>query len=114
MAAETPLRTDARGYLRLVTTPPIERVSMVPMPWSEVKKHAPQSGVRKRWYHAANRRRIVLGGLALAQTWLATALMSEVLPYHGARPLEIVILVLFATLFTWVSLGFWTAMAGLV
>ena len=110
----TPIRIDARGFSRLVTTPPIERVSMVPMPWSAVKEHAPQSGVRKRWYHAANRRRIVLGGLALAQTWLATALMSEVLPYHGTRPLEIVILVLFATLFTWVSLGFWTAMAGLV
>ena len=27
------LRTDARGYARLVTTPGIERVSMVPKPW---------------------------------------------------------------------------------
>jgi membrane glycosyltransferase len=108
------VRTDARGYPRLVTTPPIERVSMVPMPWHVVKEHAPEHGKRKRWYYAANRRRIVLGMLALAQTWLATALMSEVLPYHGRQPLEIAILVLFAVLFTWVSLGFWTAMAGLV
>ncbi len=108
------LRTDERGYPRLVTTPPIERVSMVPMPWSVVRDHAPERSTRKRWYYVANRRRIVLLALALSQTWLATALMSEVLPYHGTRLLEIVILVLFAVLFTWVSLGFWTAMAGLI
>jgi len=108
------LRTDARGYPRLVTTPPIQRVSMVPMPWRVVKEHAPNHAVRKRWYHVANRRRLVLLALALSQTWLATTLMSDVLPYHGQRPLEIVILVLFAVLFTWVSLGFWTAMAGLI
>ena len=35
------LRTDARGYARLVTTPAIQRVSMVPKPWKEVKEHAP-------------------------------------------------------------------------
>jgi len=108
------LRTDARGYPRLLTTPAIERVSMGPKSWREVKEHAPDRGVRKRWYYAANRRRIILLMLALAQTWLSTSLMSEVLPYHGRRPLEIAILVLFALLFTWVSLGFWTAMAGLV
>jgi membrane glycosyltransferase len=107
------LRTDARGYPRLVTTPAIERVSMGPKPWHVVKEHAPVRE-RKPWYHAANRRRLVLGTLALSQTWLATSLMSAVLPYHGKRPLEIAILVLFAVLFTWVSLGFWTAMAGLV
>ena len=38
--------------------------------------------------------------------------MSAVLPYHGQQPLEIAILVLFAILFAWVSVGFWTAMAG--
>src|SRR6185369_7011412 len=112
--ADTAVRLDARGEVRLVTTPPIERVSMVPKTWREVKEHAPHHGWRKRWYHVANRRRIVLLALALAQTWLATALMSEVLPYHGRQPLEIAILVLFAILFTWVSLGFWTAMAGLI
>ena len=48
----------------------------------------------------------------MLQTWLATMLMSAVLPYHGQEPLELAILVLFAILFTWVSLGFWTALAG--
>src|SRR5262245_2795187 len=85
------VRRDSRGELRLVTTPRIERVSMVPKPWHVVKEHAPAHRERKHWYHVANRLRIVLLILALAQTWLATSLMSEVLPYHGAQPLEIAI-----------------------
>jgi membrane glycosyltransferase len=54
----------------------------------------------------------VLIALALAQTWLATMLMSARLPYHGQQPPSSRILVLFAILFTWVSMGFWTALAG--
>ncbi len=103
------IRHDAKGQLRLVTTPPIERISMMPRTWGNDEDEVP----RKRWFHVANRRRLVLLTLALAQAWLATALMSEVLPYHGRHVLEMAILVLFAILFTWVSLGFWTAMAGL-
>jgi membrane glycosyltransferase len=37
-----------------------------------------------------------------------------VLPHHGTQPLELAILVLFAILFAWVSLGFWTGVLGLV
>ncbi|MFC5474929.1 glucans biosynthesis glucosyltransferase MdoH [Paraherbaspirillum soli] len=59
-----------------------------------------------------NMRRIVLLILMLAQTALASYFMSAVLPYHGAKPLEMVTLGLFALLFCWVSAGFWTAMAG--
>jgi membrane glycosyltransferase len=105
---------DVHGFPRLVTTPAMRRTSMVPRPWPARGEHdrATGGGRRKRWYHVANRRRFVLLGLALAQTWLATALMGAVLPYHGQQPLELAILVLFAILFTWVSLGFWTALAG--
>ena len=127
---------DVQGHARLVTTPKLARVSMVPRPWRRrvhagiantphsesrplVRKAVHQDDVtppggatRKRWYHVANRRRIVLIALALVQTWLATMLMSAVLPYHGQQPLELAILVLFAILFTWVSMGFWTALAG--
>ena len=42
------------------------------------------------------------------------SLMSEVLPYHGQQPLEIAILVLFAILFTWVSLGLLDRARGLL
>src|SRR5688572_24742253 len=116
---------DVQGRARLVTTPKLARVSMVPRPWSGDDPHASTTegadrhdasplggGRRKRWYYVANRRRLVLMALALVQTWLATMMMSAVLPYHGQKPLEVAILVLFAILFTWVSMGFWTALAG--
>ena len=123
---------DVQGRARLVTTPALARVSMVPRNW-EASTHPsslseelagpgesahrdaatpPGGRKRKHWYYVANRRRIVLIAFALAQTWLATMLMSAVLPYHGQQPLELAILVLFAILFTWVSMGFWTALAG--
>jgi len=64
------------------------------------------------WQHSGNVRRLVLLSLMLLQTVLATYFMSEVLPYHGTKPLEMLVLILFAILFCWVSAGFWTAMAG--
>ena len=114
---------DVHGRARLLTTPKLARVSMVPREWSQGPEEStrcvlrdgatPPGGVRrKRWYYVANRRRLVLTILALAQTWLATMMMSAVLPYHGQEPLELAILALFAILFTWVSMGFWTALAG--
>jgi len=65
-----------------------------------------------QWHRAGSFRRIVLLALVLVQTGLATALMSTALPYHGKQPLEITLLILFVILFGWVSVGFWTAMAG--
>jgi len=110
------LGKDVHGRARLVTTPALQRVSMVPRKWrgGVAEDMPPSADEDKPWYHAANRRRVVLLALALLQTWLATTLMSAVLPYHGQEPLELAILVLFAILFTWVSLGFWTALAGFV
>jgi membrane glycosyltransferase len=67
---------------------------------------------RAYWQRSGNVRRIVLLLLMLAQTALATYFMSDVLPYHGEKPLEMLILGLFALLFCWVSAGFWTAMTG--
>ena len=102
------------GLQRFRTTPTISRVSMVPQRWRREDESARLVRSRRtRWHHVAYRRRLLLLALALAQVWLATALMSQVLPYHGQQPLEAAILVLFAILFGWVSMGFWTAMAGL-
>ncbi len=102
---------------RIHTTPPLARMSMMPRAWQRNGHDddvAPPAGrdARKRWYHVANRRRMVLAALAVTQAWLATMLMSAVLPYHGAQVLEFAILALFAVLFAWVSMGFWTALAG--
>ena len=67
---------------------------------------------RGYWTHSGNVRRVVLLILMLMQSALATYFMSDVLPYHGEKPLEMVVLALFALLFCWVSAGFWTAMTG--
>lgn len=65
-----------------------------------------------KWQHQGNIRRVILLGLMLAQTVVATWFMSRVLPYQGAPPPEMAMLVLFAILYCWVSAGFWTAMTG--
>lgn len=57
-------------------------------------------------------RRVLLTGLILSQTVLATYLMTAVLPYGGSSGLELLILVLYALLFSWISAGFWTAIMG--
>src|SRR5215831_12381862 len=64
------------------------------------------------WQKSGHFRRVVLLGLTLAQTYIATSFMVAVLPYHGRQWLELGMICLFAILFAWVSGGFWTAMAG--
>ena len=131
---------DVRGQARLIAaTPPLQRASMVPRPWSTnpmsrlgrrlknllvggsghlkvpgddgVMPDSPDPGGR-RWRRVALTRRLALIGLSVAQTVVATYYMTAVLPYHGRHLLEIAILVLYAVLFGWVSMGFWTAMMG--
>ena len=136
-----PLAHDALGRERLVTAPPLTRTSMVPRAWPRgllarwflrfARHEEPRTTAlgsrptgrddvqeaperRAGWRRAATFRRVVLTGLIVSQTYIASNFMVAVLPYHGRQPLEIAILVLFAILFGWVSAGFWTAMAGFV
>ncbi|NUT14908.1 MAG: glucan biosynthesis glucosyltransferase H, partial [Cupriavidus sp.] len=90
-------------WRRLLGRPP------VPETWDTLHDGPDAEG---KWHPAGSHRRWVLLGLVGIQTVLATYFMTNVLPYHGADPLEIAILVLFAILFSWVSAGFWTAMMG--
>jgi len=124
--ARAALDTDAQGQERLVTSPPLARTSMVPPRWSRVllgrwigsRRSREQEGdapdPQGTWQSSGNFRRLVLVGLTLAQTYVATNFMVAVMPYHGRQPLEVAMLVVFAILFAWVSGGFWTAMAGYV
>jgi membrane glycosyltransferase len=116
------------GEPRIVTTPPLNRTPMAPRAWPRTTlgrllvPPAPSAGVapldaespdpRGHWNHVAALRRACLVSLVLLQTVIATSYMASVLPYQGRQPLEIAVLVLFAVLFTWISAGFWTAMAG--
>ena len=77
---------------------------------ADLRQDGPVSRGRWRWVGAF--RRLILVGLVLAQTAVATYFMTAVLPYHGGKPLEIVSLAPFAVLTGWVSVGFWTAMMG--
>ena len=111
----------------LALAPPINRATMAPLPWtsngaseSAIGTSSADPGASEAarpvdqnyWQAAGQFRRLVLVGLVLTQTYLATSLMAAVLPYHGREPLEIAIVTLFAILFGWVSAGFWTAIAG--
>jgi membrane glycosyltransferase len=112
---------------QLSLAPPLNRGSMVPVPWGplnplvrwlqklfRLNKLAPINVDAPPSRNPAHGgvRRLVLLFLMLGQTALATYYMARVLPYQGTKPLEIALLSLFALLFCWVSAGFWTAMTG--
>jgi membrane glycosyltransferase len=130
---KAPLKLSAPRF-----APPLNRKSMVPSPWGvlnpalrwlestnqrfwQSSKAAAQAAGdalareaphQQPWQKTGNRRRLCLLVLMLLQTALATYFMMAVLPYHGQKLLELGMLALFATLFCWVSSGFWTALAG--
>ena len=64
------------------------------------------------WLAAARRRRLVLLFLAVVPTVIAAGYMADVLPHKGTTPLELALVVVYGLLFCWISVGFWTAMAG--
>lgn len=71
-------------------------------------------GSRPAWRRVALFRRLSLTTVVLAQTVYATIHFKGVLPYHGGNPVEVGLLVLFALLFAWISVGFWIAVTGFV
>ena len=72
----------------------------------------PPSG--KPWRLAAFCRRTLLATLVLGQTVVASYYLLNVLPYHGATAVEIGLVALFALLYAWIAVGFWTATIGLL
>lgn len=67
-----------------------------------------------RWRLVANLRRALLLLFVFGQTGVASYYLLWVLPYHGGTVLEIGMLVLFAILYAWIAVGFWTAVFGFV
>jgi membrane glycosyltransferase len=64
------------------------------------------------WARAARVRHWVLAILVLAPAMLAGFTMTTALPQQGRTVLEVAIGVVFGALFGWISIGFWTALAG--
>jgi membrane glycosyltransferase len=124
------MHSDASGA-EIAAMPPHARSSLVPVPWVTNplvrmwrrlrNGPAPTPPITRAtlhdddgapWRRAGSRRRMVLLAGVTVQTAVATWYMKGVLPYQGGNLLEILILILFALLFGWVSSGFWTAMMG--
>ena len=67
----------------------------------------------KPWENAARLRRLLLLALIITSSVIASGHMADILPHRGSTRLEFAIVIVFATLFAWISIGFWEAMAGL-
>uniref|UniRef100_I2Q106 Glucans biosynthesis glucosyltransferase H n=1 Tax=Desulfovibrio sp. U5L TaxID=596152 RepID=I2Q106_9BACT len=72
----------------------------------------PDEFLHPSWSRVAGRRRVLLALLVTGPTVFAVLRMASVLPHEGDTVLEKILLVVFAALFAWISIGFWTAMAG--
>jgi membrane glycosyltransferase len=68
----------------------------------------------KSWERAAKIRRSFLLGVIAVTALFASAHMADVLPHRGTTRIELAIVIVFAILFAWISIGFWEALAGLV
>lgn len=64
------------------------------------------------WKISAFLRRSLFTVLVLGQTAVACYYLLWILPYHGGTLVEAGLLVLFAVLYTWIAVGFWTALWG--
>ena len=130
VAAALPVRR------RLASMPPLARSSMSPNLFvrrglrnsivpaeapEAIGPHAPRlPGVKRGvgpkrwrpWTWTARRRRTLLAILVWAPSIVAGGFMLDVLPQQGDSPLEIAIAICFGALFSWISIGFWTAMFG--
>ena len=122
--AEVP--ENIADYSRLWSMPEIRRVSMRPCrvernPLRLMRRKSRASNEaeaqnRRRaaavWRHAALRRRWVLTVLMLTQTGAAAWSLAKIFPYSWINGLEFALLAFFSILFSWISFGFWTAVAG--
>ena len=64
------------------------------------------------WIRTASWRRVLLLFLVIVPTVIASRTMAQVLPSRGGTVLEFFLVSVFAILFAWISVGFWTAALG--
>lgn len=70
--------------------------------------------VHAGWERAGGRRRLLLLALIILPSLLAARTMYYLLPHKGSDMLELAMVGLFAVLFAWISVGFWSAAAGVL
>jgi len=65
------------------------------------------------WRHTGSRRRLLLLMIVLIPTIISANTMARLLPDRGSILLDTFLVAVFTTLFAWISVGFWTSIAGL-
>lgn len=79
------------------------------------RKHVLQREfLNEPWGKVAQRRRTLLLLLVLGPTAVAGLTMASLLPGGGRAPLEAALALVYSVLFAWVSIGFWTSLAGFI
>jgi len=73
-----------------------------------------ESGPIPAWRHTGSRRRLLLLLIVLIPTVISSNTMARLLPDRGSILLDTFLVAVFTTLFAWISVGFWTSIAGLV
>jgi membrane glycosyltransferase len=96
----------------LVATPPLLRGHMIPRVTGPDAKALRRWRRSMPWVRAARRRHLALAALVLVPSAVASSYMAGVLPQQGRTGLELAIALVFGALFGWISIGFWTALAG--
>lgn len=66
------------------------------------------------WRTVATVRRFLMTVFVVGHTLVACYFLLWVLPYHGGTGVELGLLALFALLYMWIAVGFWTAVLGFV
>jgi membrane glycosyltransferase len=136
--ARSPLESGTNRQLHKFAMPKVRRTSMAPNrlernPMSrlwrricgtrrsdQATKESADASIRtsgahgqsERWQRTARWRRIALLILISLQTLAATWSLTHTFPYPWLKGSEIGILGMFAILFSWISFGFFTALAG--
>ena len=134
-AEATPTRGADSAAPRFRSAPPLCRGHMVPEPierrvfrrlWLRLRGKRPDGpGTTNRrelhkrrrlfpWTRVAARRRALFGFLVFLPSIVASGFMVNVLPRQGGTWLEFAIVVFFGALFSWISIGFWTALFGFI
>ncbi|MBI3768698.1 MAG: glucans biosynthesis glucosyltransferase MdoH [Deltaproteobacteria bacterium] len=132
-SAHTPLPDGDGAAPRFRSAPPLHRGRMVPDPIERrifrrlmlrlrgKRSHGPgttdRAKLRERrrllpWTRVATRRRALLAFFVFLPSVVASGFMVNVLPRQGGTWLEVAIVVFFGALFSWISIGFWTALFG--
>ncbi|MCC8194838.1 MAG: glucans biosynthesis glucosyltransferase MdoH [Deltaproteobacteria bacterium] len=66
------------------------------------------------WVHSGNIRRLILLALIIVPSLFAASIMYTLLPVTTGVLFNSVITALFGVLFSWISIGFWSSLAGCV